>query len=176
MARRPNLWPAAKSVARRPNLWHRCPICDTASKSVALWPNLWHCGQICGMAAKSLTRRPNLWHCGQICSTAAKSVARRPNLWHGSQIWKQNRKCVYKITKNSNTYCLSCLREAKHKLNRNNKDVRIVYAKCVLQKSFPATFTISFQRASSISHYSSEQNQPKHFQKKFSTWRIYKLY
>ena len=34
---------------------------------------------------------------------------------------------------------------AKQKLNCNNKDVRIVYAKCVLQKSFPATYTISFQ-------------------------------
>ena len=160
MARRPNLWPAAKSVARRPNLWHRCPICDTASKSVALWPNLWHCGQICGMAAKSLTRRPNLWHCGQICSTAAKSVARRPNLWNGSQIWKQNRKFVYKITKNSNTYCLSCLREAKHKLNRNNKDDEL----CTLK--FQATYTISFQGFLNFSIFF-WTGSAEHFLKKF---------
>ena len=40
--------------------------------------------------------------------------------------------------------------------------------KCVLHKSFPATYTISFPfRAFSISQYSSEQGQPKHFQKNF---------
>ena len=43
-------------------------------------------------------------------------------------------KFVYKRTKKSNIYCLPCPKEAKQKLNRNNKDVQIVYAKmCTAQ-------------------------------------------
>ena len=73
---------------------------------------------------------------------------------------------MYKRTKKSNIYCLPCSKEAKQKLNRNNKDVQIVYAKMCTAQVISDHILFPF-RASSISHYSSEQGQPKHFQKNF---------
>ena len=126
VARQPNLWHGGQNVIRQSNLWHSVQICGTAAKSVAqqtnLWhgghtcsmklkpvawrPNLWHGSQICGRVAKSVAWRPNLEHGCKICGRAAKSAARLPNLWHSSLIRKQNRKFVYKRTKNLNIFCL----------------------------------------------------------------------
>ena len=69
-------------------------------------------------------------------------------------------KFVYKRTKNSNIYCLPCPKEAKQKLNRNNRDVT-------------ASYTNSFQGFPNFSLFFWTESA-KTFSKKFSTWRIYK--